>query len=215
MSYAELRASEGRRARTATRVGEHRRQRCSTPDTRVNGTGQVDVRVADVGHEHSDAFADRPPLRGRGRRRRSSRREQRRDLRTTTSTLDDRTCTTGNAVASQRALDGEVERSRQTNTTPADVVTLGFGDGVSAIHQSNAASITADDNTALANSGGNVQGSGGQLNLDRSARARAGAGGSPALASDASALGLAVAGTRPRPPATRAVRASDLTATTR
>ena len=71
-------------------------------------------------------------------------------------------------------------------------MTVGFGDGVSAIHQSNWASIYADNNTAVANSGANGQGSGGQLNLTGQL-ALAGAQGSPALALTLG-LGVAVGG---------------------
>jgi hypothetical protein len=152
----------------------------------VNATGQVDVSVADVGHEHSDAFAigllfaiaiGGDALAGASNTALSDN-----DL----NLAND--LTTGNAAGANAVG----VAGAQTNTNSGDVVTVGFGDGVSAIHQSNWASIYADNNTAVANSGANGQGSGGQLNLTGQL-ALAGAQGSPALALTLG-LGVAVGG---------------------
>ena len=77
----------------------------------------------------------------------------------------------------------------QTNDNSGSVLIARFGSGVSAINQSNDASVLADDNSAYANSGGNVQATGGQLNLTGQL-ALAGAQGSPGLAL---ALGVGIA----------------------
>lgn len=152
----------------------------------VNATGQLDVSVADVGHGSSDAFAigllfaiavGGDALAGASNTALSGN-----DL----SLAND--LTTGDAAGVNAVAVG----GAQTNTNSGDVLTIGLGDGVSAIHQSNWASIYADDNTAVANSGANVQGSGGQLNLTGQL-ALAGAQGSPALALTLG-LGVAVGG---------------------
>jgi hypothetical protein len=92
---------------------------------------------------------------------------------------------TGDAVAGNAVhIDGS-----QANSNTGTDLAIGFGSGVSAISQSNAVGIGADDNSAFANSGGNVQASGGQLNLTGQL-ALAGAQGSPGLAL---ALGVGIA----------------------
>ena len=89
----------------------------------------------------------------------------------------DNTVDTGDAKALNLVgVDGS-----QKNWNSGDALTLGLGDGLTVIHQSNNAVIYADNNVAKANSGKNIQGSGGQLNLTGQV-ALAGAAGSPALA---------------------------------
>jgi hypothetical protein len=154
----------------------------------VNATGQVAVSVADVDyHHHSDAFAIgllfAIAVGGDALAGASNSAVSGNDLDLTND------LTTGNA-AGVNAL--EVIGGEQTNTNSGDVVTVGLGGGVSAIHQTNWASIYADNNTAVANSGANGQGSGGQLNLTGQL-ALAGAQGSPALALTFG-LGVAVGG---------------------
>ena len=91
-------------------------------------------------------------------------------------TLSD-SITTGNAVAGNTAtLFGD-----QANTNGGNAVTIGFGSGASVIDQSNNAYVTADGESAGANSGGNEQGSGGQFNGTGQV-ALAGALGTPAVA---------------------------------
>jgi hypothetical protein len=152
----------------------------------VNGTGQVAVSVADVDHHHSDAFAIgllfAIALGGDALAGASNNALSGNDLILTND------LTTGDAAGANVLGVG----GSQTNTNSGDVVTVGLGDGVSAIHQSNWASIYADNNTAVANSGANGQGSGGQLNLTGQL-ALAGAQGSPALALTFG-LGVAVGG---------------------
>jgi hypothetical protein len=91
-------------------------------------------------------------------------------------TLSD-SITTGDAVAGNTAtLLGD-----QANTNGGSVVTIGFGSGASVIDQSNNASVTADGESAAANSGGNEQATGGQFN-GTGQLALAGALGTPAVA---------------------------------
>ena len=99
-------------------------------------------------------------------------------------TLSD-SITTGNAVAGNTAtLLGD-----QANTNGGSAVSIGFGSGASVIDQSNNAYVTADGESAGANSGGNEQGSGGQFN-GTGQLALAGALGTPAVALS---LGVGVA----------------------
>ncbi|HMK12926.1 MAG TPA: hypothetical protein VK461_15150, partial [Acidimicrobiales bacterium] len=74
------------------------------------------------------------------------------------------------------AVDGS-----QSNKNTGDSVVVGLGSGAAGISQSNGLAAIGDNNLALANTGKNIQGSGGQLNLTGQL-ALAGAAGSSALA---------------------------------
>ena len=102
----------------------------------VSATGQVDVSVADVGHEHSDTFAigllfaiavGGDALAGATNDALSGN-----DLALTNDLI------TGDATGANLV---DVVGS-QTNTNSGDVVTVGLGDGVSAISQGNWAAST-------------------------------------------------------------------------
>ncbi len=101
--------------------------------------------------------------------------------------------TTGDATGGNSLSVLGNEDGNQTNTNiGGDAITVGIGDGADVIHQGNAAYVSADGNTALANSGANVQATGGQF-IGVGQLALAGAQGSPALALSLG-LGIAVGG---------------------
>jgi len=152
----------------------------------ANITGQADLSVATGSAHHEetmDAFAlgliFAVAIGGDASAGATNMASSDNDL-TLTNTLATGDATAGNSVS----IVGD-----QTNDNSGSVLTVRFGSGVSAINQSNDLGVIADDNSAFANTGGNVQATGGQLNLTGQL-ALAGAQGSPGLAL---ALGVGIA----------------------